>query len=131
MDSTATNRAAMRILQAEDPTILVLPCAAHALSNLIKHAAKFFQWIDKVYSACCTVSEKLIAAEKLRAALHDIQQEEHGQVQGICAHVPTRFGSRHMVMRDVLDSRAAIRRLVTTGEWKASVSENASFEESA
>jgi hypothetical protein len=76
MDSTATNRAAMKILQHGDPTILVLPCAAHALSNLIKHAAQFYQWIDEVYSACCSVSEKLIAAEKLRAALHRIQEEE-------------------------------------------------------
>jgi hypothetical protein len=83
MDSTATNRTAMKILQAEDPSIVVLPCAAHALSNLIKHAAKFFGWIDKVYSVCCTVSDKLIASEKIRSALHQIQQEEYAEVRGI------------------------------------------------
>jgi hypothetical protein len=42
MDSTATNRAAMRILQQEDRTNVVVPCVAHALSNVIKHAAKNF-----------------------------------------------------------------------------------------
>jgi hypothetical protein len=125
MDSTATNRAAIKILQAEDPSIVVLPCAAHAFSNLIEHAAKFFEWIDKVYSVCCTVSDKLIASEKLRSALHQIQQEEYAKVRGICAHVPTRFGSRLMVLRDVQRSRAAIRRLAATAEWRAAVTDSA------
>jgi hypothetical protein len=125
MDSTATNRAAMRILQQEDRTIVVLPCIAHALSNLIKHAAKNFVWIDKVYSACCTISEKLIASPKLRTVLQEIQEEEYNEVRGICAHVPTRFGSRHMVMRDLLHSRTAIRRLAAKAEWRASVQDSA------
>jgi nanoRNase/pAp phosphatase (c-di-AMP/oligoRNAs hydrolase) len=56
---------------------VVLPCVAHALSNLIKHAAKNFVWIDKAYSACCTISEKLIAAPKLRTVLQEIQEEEY------------------------------------------------------
>jgi hypothetical protein len=120
MDSTATNRDAMKLLQSEDRAILVLPCASHAQSDLIKHAAKFFAWIDSAYSACCTLSDKLISCEKLRAVLHRIQEEEHGTVRGICAHGSTRFGSRHLVMRDVQKSYAAIRRLVATAEGKAS-----------
>jgi hypothetical protein len=46
MDSTATDVAAMRILRKEDPDILVLPYASHALSNLIKQTAKYFSWLD-------------------------------------------------------------------------------------
>jgi hypothetical protein len=92
---------------------------------VIKHAAKNFVWIDKAYSACCTISEKLIAAPKLRTVLQEIQEEEYHEVRGICAHVPTRFGSRHMVMRDLLHSRTAIRRLAAKAEWKASVQESA------
>jgi hypothetical protein len=48
-------------------------------------------------------------------------------VRGIGAHVPTRFGSRHiiMVMRGVLGSLAAIRRLAAIAEWKASVQNSA------
>jgi hypothetical protein len=56
MHSTATNLAAMRILREEDPDILVLPCASHALSNLIKHTAKYFSWLDSAYESCCTIS---------------------------------------------------------------------------
>jgi hypothetical protein len=114
----------MKILQAEDSSMVVLPCAAHAFSILIKHAAKFFQWIDKVYSACCSVSEKLITSETLRSALCQIQQADYVEVRGMCAHVPTRFGSRHMVMRDVQHSCAAIRRLAATAEWRAAVTDS-------
>jgi hypothetical protein len=66
-DSTAINRKAMKMLQEHDPTICVLPCASHALSWVIKHTAKYFSWVEDVYSACCAISEKLINAEKLRA----------------------------------------------------------------
>jgi hypothetical protein len=125
LDSTATNCAAIKILQQEDPTTVVLPCIAHALSNLIKHAAKNFAWIDKAYKACCTVSGMLFATPKLRAVLQEIQEEEYIEVRGICAHVPSRFGSRHMVMRDLLQSRTATRRLTATAEWKVSVQDSA------
>ena len=72
MDSTATNVAAMKVLREDDPTILVLPCALHALSNLIKHASKYFSWLDTVYECCCTLSAKLIGSQKLRSALHEL-----------------------------------------------------------
>jgi hypothetical protein len=86
MDSTATNVAAMKVLQEYDPSIVVLPCAAHALSNLIKHAAKFFSWVNDVYMACCSFSDKLIDSQKLRTALHALQIEEYEAVRGIGAH---------------------------------------------
>jgi hypothetical protein len=127
MDSTATNVAAMRILREEDPDILVLPCASHALSNLIKHTAKYFSWLDFTYESCCTISEKLINSQKLRAALHEIQEAEYGSVLGIWAHVPTRFGSRHMVVRDVLRSEAALRKLAASAEWRAALADSAAL----
>ena len=117
MDSTATNRKAMQMLQDDDPAICVIPCASHALSLVIKHAAKYFSWINDVYSACCAFSEKLINAEKLRSELHGIQLSEYSKKKGICAHVPTRFGSRHMVLRDV-ESKDAIKKLSATDIWK-------------
>jgi hypothetical protein len=118
MDSMATNVAAMQVLQEEDPSVVVLPCAAHALSNLIKHAAKFFSWVNDAYMACCSISDKLIDSQKLHTVLHALQIEEYQAARGICAHVPTRFGSRHLVLRDVINSKAALRRLVSTQEWK-------------
>ena len=105
MDSTATNRKAMQMMQANDKAISVLPCASHALSLVIKHAAKYCSWIEDVYSACCAISEKLISAEKLRSKLHGTQVSDYGTVKGICAHVPTRFGSRHLVLHDVVESK--------------------------
>jgi hypothetical protein len=95
---------------------LLLPCASHALDNLIKHTAKYFTWVDDVYHACCTLSEKLISTPKLRAALQELQQDEYNAVRGICAHVPTRFGSKHLVMWDILRSESASRRLSVTAE---------------
>ncbi len=129
MDSTATNRAAMQLLQEEDPAIIVLPCSAHAFSNLIKHTAKYFSWVNNVYDVCCSVSEKLIASQKLRSVLHNLQKEEYSAVRCICAQVPTRFGSRHMVMRDVLRSRVALRKLAAAAEWKAVVQESAAMKQ--
>jgi hypothetical protein len=89
MDSTATNRAAMKQLQAADPQIIVLPCTAHALSNLLKHTAKYFNWVSDVYETYCTLSEKLINSSKLRSVLHELQEEAYKCKRGICAHVPT------------------------------------------
>jgi hypothetical protein len=127
MDSTATNVAAMRILREEDPDILALPCASHALSNLIKHTAKYFSWLDSTYESCCTISEKLINSQKLRAALHEMQKEEYGSVRGICAHVPTRFGSKHLVLRDVLRSEAALRKLAASAAWRAALADSSAL----
>jgi hypothetical protein len=124
MDSTATNRKSMRMLQTDDPAICVLPCASHALSLVIKHTAKYFQWVDNVYSACCAISEKLINAEKLRFEFHSIQLVEYTHVKGICAHVPTRFGSRHLVLRDVVASKEAIKKLSATQAWRESMTKS-------
>jgi hypothetical protein len=126
MDSTSTNVAAMRILREEDPD-MVLSCASHALSNLIKHTAKYLSWLDSTYESCCTISEKLINSQKLRAALHEIQEAEHGSVRGNCAHVPTRFGSRHMVVREVLRSEAALCKLAASAEWRAALADSAAL----
>jgi hypothetical protein len=127
MDSTATNVVAMRILRGEDPDILVLPCASHALSNLMKHTAKYFSWLDSTYESCCTISEKLINSQTLHAVLHEIQEAEYSSVRGICAHVPTRFSSRHMVVRDVLRSKAALRKLAASAEWRAALADIAAL----
>jgi hypothetical protein len=64
MDSTATNRKAMKMLREHDHTICVLPCAPHALSLVIKHTAKYFSWVEDVYSASCAISEKLLTCVK-------------------------------------------------------------------
>lgn len=114
MDSTATNRKALKMLEENDNSICAFPCASHALSLVIKHAAKFFEWIENVYDVCCPLSEKLINNEKLRSELHSIQTAEYGRIEGICAHVPTRFGGKHCVLRDVVGSEEAIIKLSTT-----------------
>lgn len=65
MVSTSTNRNAMKTLQINDPNIVVLPCAAHAFSLIIKHINKFFAWVAKVFTSCNAISEKL------RSKLHN------------------------------------------------------------
>jgi hypothetical protein len=69
----------------------------------------------------------MINSQKLHAALHEIQEAEYGSVRGICAHVPTRFGSRHMVVRDVLQSEKALRKLAASAEWRAALADSAAL----
>jgi hypothetical protein len=123
IDSTATNRKSMKMLHTDDPAIRVLPCASHALSLVINHTAKYFQWVGNIYSACCAVSEKLINAEKLRFELHNIELVEYTCVKGICGYVPTMFGSRHLVLRYVVASNytQAIKKLSATQAWRESM----------
>jgi rRNA-processing protein FCF1 len=125
MDSTATNRKAMTHLREADPTIVVLDCIAHALSNLMKHTAEFFAWVDSVYECSCALSEKLIKNEKMRSAVHELQEAEYGSKCGICAHVPARFGSRHMVLRDIMRSEMALRKLAAGAARKAALTDSA------
>jgi hypothetical protein len=70
-----------------------------------------------MFTKCVAQSERLIAAQKGRAALHDIEKEEYTAVRGIYVHVPTRSGSRHMVMQDVYKRQEAFRRLAATETW--------------
>jgi hypothetical protein len=43
MDSTATNKVVIQVLQDEDPAKNVIPCASHALSLVLKHPSKHFK----------------------------------------------------------------------------------------
>lgn len=45
-------------------------------------------------------------------------------MRGIYAHVPTRFGSKHMVLRDVLRSEAVVRKLAASAEWRATLADS-------
>jgi hAT family C-terminal dimerisation region len=123
MDSTATNRKAMRMLQDKHPILLVLPCAAHCLSLVIKHVDKHFEWVHKVFASCCALSEKIINSEKLRSVLHDHQKACYGSVRSIPAHAPTRFGSMVIVARAVANSEKAVRQFFLSDEWQAIVAD--------
>lgn len=81
MDSTATNRKAMRVLQKDDPNIVLLVCASHGLALTIKHVFKYFAWAHDVDNACCGVSEKLIKSSKVRDRLHTLQMVVYGAVK--------------------------------------------------
>jgi hypothetical protein len=58
------------------------------------------------------MSDKLIDLQKLLTTLHALLIEEYEAVRGICARVPTRFGNGPLVLRDVMNSKAALHRLV-------------------
>jgi hypothetical protein len=118
MDSTATNRSAMKTLQEEDPSICVIPCLAHCYSLVMKHCAKYFSWIDEVYSAVCAISDKVNGAPKLKHQLHELQKEEELSVRGILTHTPTRFGSKQLVLRSLLKSERAWRKMTATEVWR-------------
>jgi hypothetical protein len=127
MDSTATNKAAMQVLQDEDPATIVIPCAAHALSLVLKHTAKHFKWVNDVYKHSCTTSEKLGNCSKLRDVYAEVLEDlEPGAAMSIAVHCPTRFGSRHIVMRDVLRSKKVLKVLSRSEEWEAGLGDRGS-----
>jgi hypothetical protein len=97
IDSTATNRSAMPVLQKHGPAIVDFLCSTR-FSLIIKHVHKHFEWARLTFESCNTISKTLISSEKLRSKLHAIQTAEYG-ARGICAHVPTRFGNMMHVLR--------------------------------
>lgn len=128
MDSTATNRGAMKKLQEDDPSIVVLPCISHALSLVVKHAYKFFAWVREVYDACLTISEKVNKSQKLGSELTAVQKRNDMPVRTIATHTPTRFGSRDLVRHSIVKNRTALFCLACSDEWKTQLKGNKGFQ---
>lgn len=126
MDSTATNKAARRILRHGDGRIIVIPCQAHAFSLVLKHTAKNVKWVNDVHECSCPISEKLGNSSKLRDVYSAALQEAGSRAKSIPVHCPTRFGTRYMVMRTILKSEKALKLLSQSDTWKAAVAETGS-----
>ena len=119
MDNTAANKKAMRMLEETYPWMICLGCCAHSLSLLIKDFVKYLNWLEVLYGLCIMVSNLAGGAEVMKAAFHESMQATYGLVRTICSHVDTRFGSKHLVMRDVMKNHAALQSWVVSATYKA------------
>jgi hypothetical protein len=88
--------------------------------------------VNDVYEHSCTISEKLGNSSKLRDVYAEVLKDlEPGAAKSIAVHCPTRFGSRHIVMRDVLRSKKALKVLSQSEEWEAGLGDRGSKLKSA
>jgi hypothetical protein len=87
----------------------------------MKHIYKCFKWAKETYDASCGISEKLTQSSKLGDKLYTLMKEEYDVVYGVCAHVPTRCGSMHLVLMNFLRNEKALQVLTSTDEWKVGV----------
>jgi hypothetical protein len=104
-------------MKAEHPEWLLLGCAAHALSLLIKDLGDAKQgkcrWMQKIYSTALMMSNTINGTDKVRAALdHHQLQRPGGKVDAISVHCPTRFGTMHFICQDLIANKDAIRAMV-------------------
>jgi hypothetical protein len=105
MDSAAANRAAMKLLDADEdlPPLVCLQCASHALSLLLKDLSKRFEWVRAVYADAlfisCTINSR-INSRDLQSMRHLFEMEvlkSGGRACSISTHCDTRFGSQYIV----------------------------------
>ena len=109
MDNTRANRNAMALMEAAQPQMCCIGCAAHALSLLMKDYGKRFPWLGHVYDTCILITNLISSSEAMRFALHKCMKGIYNVVRSISTHVETRFGSKHIVMRDVMKKYESIK----------------------
>ena len=133
MDNTSANRKAMRILRERHPKWLTLGCSAHMLSLLFKdivggeRVAKgktpACDWTARVYAAALAISNTFNGTEHVRALVREHQRELYGKERAISTHCGTRFAVMHFISRDIIATREAITRAVTSQAWEAIASQ--------
>jgi hypothetical protein len=111
-------RAALKLLKVEHPEWILLGCAAHAFNLLIKDLGDSKRgrcmWLVRVYQKALMMCNTINNADKVRAAL-DYQQKRRGdqKVRTISRHTPTRFGTIHLICKDLYRERGPIRAMVS------------------
>jgi hypothetical protein len=112
MDSAAANRKAYRAMNDESvqrallsadsdervdllPPMILLQCASHTLSLLLKDIAKSFCWVTKVYDSAVSISKALGNNERIYNFYVGACAEDNVKPRAIVSHCETRFGSKH------------------------------------
>jgi hypothetical protein len=123
MDNTAANRSAEAALGRARPHLVNIGCWSHALSLLIKDFAKRFKWVELAYMRAVEVSNAINNNEKMRSMLHAAMLSSPSKrVFSLSSHCETRFGSRHMVLADVLKAKDVLSQMCSTAEFRDYVS---------
>jgi hypothetical protein len=100
----------------EDQTLgplILLQCASHTLSLLMKDIVSHFCWVKDVYDSAITVSKAINNNERINDMYICACKEQDVAPTVIQSHVETRFGSYHFVLRSVLKGIATLKSLCT------------------
>jgi hypothetical protein len=98
--------------------LILLQCASHSLSLLIKDIVSKFQWVKDVYEGAITVSKSINNSERVNDLYIRACREQDMAPTVIQSHVETRFGSYHFVLRSVLKVIAPLKALCTSDQFE-------------
>jgi hypothetical protein len=93
--------------------LILLQCASHTLSLLIKDIISHFRWVKDVYESAITISKAINNNERINDSYILACREQDVVPTVIQSHVETRFGSHHFVLRSVLKVIAPLKALCT------------------
>jgi hypothetical protein len=114
MESAAANRSAMCLLEGseelsrEGVALVNLQCLSHTLSLLLKDLDKRFDWVHSVYEDVLFISASISNTEAFRDIFAHEVAFKGGTSSSIVSHCETRFGSKYIVLRSVLDQEASL-----------------------
>ncbi|KAH7290001.1 hypothetical protein KP509_30G027900 [Ceratopteris richardii] len=101
-----------RLLEAEFPSIVWTPCAAHSIDLLIEDLGKI-PWIHSIFSTCHKVVSLFTKRPKLLAIFRSYSELD------ILKPAKTRFAYMCIVMERLLRVRQALMQTVVSTEWTA------------
>ncbi|KAH7423634.1 hypothetical protein KP509_12G065100 [Ceratopteris richardii] len=101
-----------RFLEAEFPSIVWTPCAAHSIDLLIEDLGKI-PWIHSIFSTCHKVVSLFTKRPKLLAIFRSYSELD------ILKPAKTRFAYMCIVMERLLRVRQALMQTVVSTEWTA------------
>jgi hypothetical protein len=108
-------------MKQEHPEWLLLGCQAHALSLVIKdfigEKTVRCAWSKRVYRTALMMSNTINGNDKVHAALKVAQQEKYSKTKNVRTHCPTRFAIMHMICRDLVATKDAIKTMCAADDW--------------
>jgi hAT family C-terminal dimerisation region len=132
MDSASANRKAYEeLLEAtKDMTVcdedhegglgplVLLQCASHTLSLLIRDITQHFGWVHDVYTNAVMLSKALNNNERIHDCYRRACIAQNVTPVSIDKHCETRFGSYHFVLRSVVKVISPLKHMCASDEFE-------------
>jgi hAT family C-terminal dimerisation region len=99
--------------------LILLQCASHTLSLLIKDITVRFGWVKEVYDSAISISKAVNNTERINDQYIRACQDLNVKPTVLQSHVETRFGSYHFVLRSILDVIAPLKSMCNSDEFEA------------
>ncbi|GFH06590.1 uncharacterized protein HaLaN_01244, partial [Haematococcus lacustris] len=138
MDSPSVNRAALYLLERDNPTWICMTCCVHAMNLICKDLANESKTLEKHVVVGDFLKQVQLIAKvlgdcgKVRNAFNCAQMIKYQKIHAVATHCATRFAILYLICVDLKRSEDAFVMMVHSGEWESlrTASTNASvFEE--